>query len=126
MLGVGHGPNGAADSAASAGPIAWDAGELANHDRTALAILASVQGLGPVTSGLLIAALGSPTAVLARATEPGAGAALVAASVHQLADASWRHGLSAAVAEHIVEAALRRDEILPGDREARPAGRGDR
>jgi len=114
MLGVGHGPNGAADAAASAGPIAWDAGELANHDRTSLAILASVQGLGPVTSGLLIAALGSPTAVLARASEPGAAAALVAASVHQLADGTWRHGLSAAVAEHILEAARRRDEILCG------------
>jgi hypothetical protein len=79
MLGVGSGPN------EDALPTAWDASPLSNIDRTALAVLASVQGLGPVTSGVLIASLGSPSAVLARAGEPGGAAALVAASGHELA-----------------------------------------
>jgi DNA processing protein len=102
MLGVGPGPDG------------WDAGSLSTPDRTALAVLASVQGLGPVTSGVLIAALGSPSAVLARAGEPGATAALVAASVHTIADGTWRHSLASGVAELVVAAAQRRDDILRG------------
>ena len=107
MLGVGSGPD-----PTPAG--AWDAGLLSTADRNALAVLASVQGLGPVGSGALIAALGSPAAVLARAGEPGAVAALVAASVHELADGQWRHTLSAAVADLVVDAARQRDEILRG------------
>ncbi|HEX8024709.1 MAG TPA: DNA-processing protein DprA, partial [Candidatus Limnocylindrales bacterium] len=111
MLGVGSGPqlDGDGGSAAS-----WDAGPLATRDRTALAVLASVQGLGPVTSGALIAGLGSPSAVLERAEAPDAVPALVAASSYELGDGSRRHALSSAVAGLIVDAAHRRSDILAG------------
>jgi len=108
---VGPGPDA---TAASRPPRSWDAGELAVADRTALAVLASVQGLGPVTSGALIASLGSPTAVLDAAHGPDAVRELVAASLFETSDGSRRHALSAAVADLVVDAARRRDEILGG------------
>jgi len=110
VLGVGSGP----DEGAPRDGDAWDDGPLAASERTALAVLASVQGLGPVTSGVLITTLGSPSAVLARAGRLGGEAALVAASVHEIGDGISRHALSGAVAALVVDAARRRDEILRG------------
>ena len=57
MLGVGSGPNASADGGGPDGlpGLARGEGALSGADRTALAVLASVQGLGPVTSGALIA-----------------------------------------------------------------------
>jgi DNA processing protein len=114
MLGVGARPDGAPESGTRRPDGARDAAPPTTADRTALAVLASVQGLGPVGSGALIATLGSPAAVLARAAQPGGVPALVAASVHEVADGTRRHALSAGVAELVVEAGRRRDEILRG------------
>ena len=111
MLGVGADRDGV-DLAAI--PRRWDDGPLTSADRMALAVLASVQGLGPVTSGLLVASLGSPAAVVARAIEPGAAAALIEASVHPITDGTRRHALSGSVAELVVAAARRRNDILRG------------
>ena len=113
MLGVGPGPSASADGGGPDG-LPWGEGALSGADRTALAVLASVQGLGPVTSGALVAHLGSPAAVLDRAGRADAVAALVAASVYEIADGTQRHALSESVAGLVVEAARRRDEILAG------------
>ena len=107
MLGVGPGPTGA-DAATVA--AAWDAGSIGGDDRGALAVLASVQGLGPVTMAALFAAIGSPADVLALAGEPDGRRALVAAM--HAPDAG--RSLPDAIAAAMVDAARRRHDILRG------------
>ena len=107
MLGVGSGPlHGTGEAAA-----AWDAGPISAADRAALAVLASVVGVGPVTLGRLISTIGSPAGVLAVAGEPGGAAALVAATRDPDAPRDTLHEPTAAA---VVEAAVRRHEILRG------------
>ena len=107
MLGVGPGP-------AVIDPLVvtqdWDAGPISGEDRGALAVLASVQGLGPVTMANLFAAIGSPTGVLALARERGGQRALLAAT----SGPEPGRALSEAIATAIVDAAARRADILRG------------
>jgi DNA processing protein len=106
MLGVGPGP--LAEPAAHARP--WDAGAIGGEDRGALAVLASVQGLGPMTMAALFDAIGSPGAVLDAARGARGADALRSAAVRT----EGGHPLSEAVASAIVAAAERRDDILRG------------
>ncbi|MEA2672839.1 MAG: hypothetical protein QOI92_31, partial [Chloroflexota bacterium] len=48
-------------------------------DREALAVLLSVQGLGPLTLARLVGRLGTPSGVLALAASPSAAAQLIEA-----------------------------------------------
>jgi DNA processing protein len=98
VLGVGQGP----------GPFAMPMGAA---DRGALAVLVSVQGLGPITLDRLLSRLGSPSNVLAVALEARGSDALVAASWDP---ESNRRSLPASVAGMVAAAAARRDEILAG------------
>lgn len=63
------------------GPVAAAPGGVARAEHEALAVLVSVQGLGPMTLERLMAACGSAAAVLRIATGPKGAARLVAASV---------------------------------------------
>jgi DNA processing protein len=109
MLGVGQGPLGVASDPLAA----WDAGTISSADRSALAVLASVTRLGPVTLARLIAVVGSPTTVLGVAAAPGGATALIAATRDPDVP---RSALPEGTAAAIVEAATRRDEILAGMR----------
>ncbi len=97
------------------GPEAADearfASQLATEDRDALAVLVSVQGLGPITLGRLLVAIGSPVAILSVANGPRGVRALVAAGL----DSEFpSRSMAGAVAESIVDAGSRRHEILDG------------
>jgi DNA processing protein len=103
VLGVGTGPEAAAE--------ARFALQLGSEDRDALAVLVSVQGLGPITLDRLLARMGSPAAILSVASGPNGIRALVAAG--EVPDAPWR-SMAEAVAAAIVEACGRRREIIDG------------
>ncbi|HEY4226881.1 MAG TPA: DNA-processing protein DprA [Candidatus Limnocylindrales bacterium] len=75
---------------------------MAAGDREALAILLSVQGLGPLTLARLVGSLGSPSGILAVASGPGAAARLVDAS---RSDGGAWHAMPGNVAVALVEAA---------------------
>lgn len=77
-------------------------------EREALAVLVSVSGLGPVTLGGLVRALGSPAGVLAVARGSRGAQSLVAASL----DAGERRELTVALAREIVTAADQAERIL--------------
>src|SRR5512144_2893575 len=62
------------------GPVAAAPGGMARAEHEALAVLVSVQGLGPMTLERLMAACGSAAAVLGIATGPKGAERLVAAS----------------------------------------------
>lgn len=117
MLGVGGGPDMAIGSAEADGVEARRAATgsrvrapMARANREAIAVLLSVNGLGPLTLGRLVDRLGSPAAILETAAVPGEGAALlVEASRSQHGE--W-HAMPTSVADAIVTAALRRDRIL--------------
>ena len=85
--------------------------QLGSEDRDALAILVSVQGLGPITLDRLLARIGSPAAILSVANAPDGVRALVSAG--EILEAPWR-SMAEAVAEAIVEAGGRRSAILDG------------
>jgi DNA processing protein len=78
-------------------------------DRDALAVLLSVHGMGPLTLARLVQRLGSPAAILEAAAERGAVEVLVRSSAEL--ERSGR-SMPRAVAEGVVDAAARRDEIL--------------
>jgi DNA processing protein len=101
---VGGGPLGVA-VAVSPGPPR----RLRDEDRAAIAVLLSVNGLGPLTIGRLVDRLGSPAAVLDLAGGPDGVAALVAGS--KAADGEWR-AMPAAVAKAIAAAAANRNQLL--------------
>ncbi len=107
MLGVGHGPA----EIAGEGTPAWDAGTISSADRAALAVLASVTGLGPVTLGRLVAVVGSPTNVLGVARAADGAAALIDATRDPDVP---RTALQEGIATAIVVAAGRHDEIVRG------------
>jgi DNA processing protein len=109
VIGVGAaGPDGA--GAASAGPavVKAVAGPSA-RDRDALAILLSVSGLGPLTLGRLVEALGSPSAILEVAGHPGAARRLIEAS--RTPD-DGTHAMPRVVADALVQAVARGPELL--------------
>lgn len=85
--------------------------QLGAEDRDALAVLVSVQGLGPITLDRLLARIGSPAAILSVANGPNGVRSLVSAG--EILEAPWR-SMADAVAEAIVEACGRRREILDG------------
>jgi DNA protecting protein DprA len=108
MLGVGAGPDGVGDGG-------WEVEtrrpvSMSRADRDAIAVLLSVHGLGPLTLGRLVEALGSPAGVLAAAAA-GARAAsgLVAAT---RTDDGEARAMPLSVADAIVVAAARRESIL--------------
>ena len=111
MLGVGTGPEDAVGGAAPEPPEPPRpaAAGLSAVRRDAIAVLLSVDGLGPITLGRLVSRLGSPEAVLSVARRAGGEAALVDAG--RAPDGEWRP-LPTAVAASIVDAARRRDAIL--------------
>jgi DNA processing protein len=82
---------------------------LGAADRAALAVLVSVQGLGPVTLERLVTRIGSPQAVLALAGSPGGERALVEATSDP--EGAWR-SIPDTVAGAVVAAARTADEIL--------------
>jgi DNA processing protein len=106
MIGVGdHGPLARAEPSAAHERAAAD-------ERAALAVLVSVQGIGPMTLERLIAASGSARAVLELATGPNAATRLVAASrLAGVGDAATRP-MPAALADAIVAAAAGREDIV--------------
>ena len=110
MLGVGPGPG---DGAGAVGRVIEPARQplptLPDRDREALAVLLSVQGLGPLTLGRLVERLGSPSAILDLAARPGAAPALVAASRSD--QGAW-HSMPSSVAGSIVAVAANAAAIL--------------
>jgi DNA processing protein len=123
MLGVGVGPDG---SGATAGMRAVSSGEprIRDEDREALAVLLSVNGLGPLTLGRLVDALGSPANILATAARPDGATALVASS--RASEGEWRT-MPRPVAESIAAAAGDRERLLEAVRRSglRVVARGD-
>lgn len=75
---------------------------MAARDREALAILLSVQGLGPLTLARLVGRLGTPSAILALASGPRAAVQLVEAS---RSDGGAWHAMHSNVASALVDAA---------------------
>jgi DNA processing protein len=107
VLGVGTGPG-----AVPVDPTVGRRAEpLSLADREALAVLVSVQRLGPITLDHILAQLGSPSAVLDIAAGRGGADILLAATRDP--ESEWR-SMPRAVAEAIVDAVGRRAEILAG------------
>jgi DNA processing protein len=110
MLGVGPGPG---DLAGSIDATDRDRRAVAvpmpAGDRDALAVLLSVQGLGPLTLGRLVGRLGTPSAVLALAAGVNAADRLVEASRSN--GGAW-HAMPQIVASALVEAAANAEPIL--------------
>ena len=92
MLGVGVGPQ-----------------RLSDADRDALAVLLSVNGLGPLTLGRLVDSLGSPAAILEAAAGTGGAGAILESS--RAADGAWRM-MPRDVANAIANAADNRTRLL--------------
>ena len=79
------------------------------QDREALAVLLSVHGMGPLTLARLVEQLGSPAGILEAAGKPGASDLLIRSSAES---EGVVRAMPRAVADAIVGAASRRDEIL--------------
>jgi DNA processing protein len=111
VLGVGVGPDGLVGgsgllgAAAGATPLS----SLREQDREALAVLLSVNGLGPLTLGRLVDRLGSPAAILETASGIGGAAALVDGS--RAPAGEWR-AMALAVADAIAAAGANRAQLL--------------
>jgi DNA processing protein len=82
---------------------------LSDADRDALAVLLSVNGLGPLTLGRLVDRLGSPSAILEAAS--GTGGAGVILEGSRAIDGAWRT-MPRNVADAIADAADNRDRLL--------------
>lgn len=104
MLGVGPGPGEVGAAPAVPSPLVMPAA-----DRDALAVLLSVQGLGPLTLARLVGRLGTPSAILALAAKPNAAGRLVEAS---RSDAGAWHAMHSSVATALVQAASDAPSIL--------------
>jgi DNA processing protein len=98
----------AAASAGGPGGVPDSSGQVPEREREALAVLVSVQDLGPMTLDRLLERLGSATAVLDVAARPDGAAALVVASGNDRAG----RPMPSRVAEALVAAASRRDHIV--------------
>jgi len=107
MLGVGAGPDGGGGGS-PAPPRAFNQ-PLGAEDRDALAVLLSVEGLGPLTLGRLVDRLGSPAAVLDVAAASGGPALLLEGS--KAAAGEWRT-MPGEVATAISAASADRERIL--------------
>jgi len=92
MLGVGVGPQ-----------------RMSEADRDALAVLLSVNGLGPLTLGRLVDSLGSPAAILETAAASGGAGTILDSS--RAGDGEWR-AMPRAVADAIAVAAGNRRRLL--------------
>lgn len=122
MLGVGAaGPLSGPRVAPMAGPPAaatsWSgpAGSVSAAERDAWAVLASVDGLGPVGLAALAAHLGGPQEVLSEAARPGAVDRLVATPPQEReAGRAGRRPIDENVAAAIVNVVQNRDAILEG------------
>ncbi|HTK44309.1 MAG TPA: DNA-processing protein DprA [Patescibacteria group bacterium] len=84
-------------------------GSFGDADRDALAVLLSVDGLGPLTLGRLVDRLGSPAAILEAAAGPDGAATLVQGS--RAGDGEWR-AMPHAVAQAIGVAAANQGKLL--------------
>jgi len=82
---------------------------LTEADRDALAVLLSVDGLGPLTLGRLVDRLGSPAAILEAASGTGGAGAILERS--RAADREWR-AMPHKVADAIADAAGNRTKLL--------------
>jgi DNA processing protein len=117
MLGVGVGPDGAAGAAGNAAIAPGSAppssatgrAPLDIADREALAVLLSVEGLGPLTLARLIERLGSPAAILEAAAGVSGAATLLESS--RAVDGAWRT-MPRTVAQGIAAAAGNRATLL--------------
>jgi DNA processing protein len=107
MLGVGVGPEDGGGGRV-ARPRAFGQ-PLGDEDRDALAVLLSVDGLGPLTLGRLVERLGSPAAILDVAAESNGPATLLQSS--KATDREWRM-MPGAVATAIAAAAVDKARIL--------------
>jgi DNA processing protein len=110
MIGVGRdGPLGVVAESAAPGPSPHVAAALEEHE--ALAVLATVTGLGPVTLGRLLVALGSARRVLEAGRDSKAVPLLIGAS--RDVDGVAR-SMPEGVAEAVADAAHQSDRILAG------------
>ena len=114
MLGVGQGPDGGISADLDGLDTPWSApGErgtpMGRADRDAIAVLLSVHGLGPLTLGRLVTALGSPAAILDVAAGARGAAEIVEASGSTDGEARL---MPASVAKGVVDAAHGRARIL--------------
>ena len=82
---------------------------MSESDREALAVLLSVDGMGPLTLGRLVDRLGSPAAILEAAAGAGGASAILQSS--RAADGEWRT-MPRTVADAIVLAAGNRAQLL--------------
>ena len=82
---------------------------MSEADRDALAVLLSVDGLGPLTLGRLVESLGSPAAILETAGAAGGAGAILESS--RAADGEWR-AMPRNVADAIAVAAGNRSRLL--------------
>jgi DNA processing protein len=108
MLGVGVGPD-AAGGAHAPIPGPPLGGRLRDEDREALAVLLSVNGLGPLTLGRLVERLGSPAAILETAGRQDGARALV--EISRASEGEWRT-MARPVADAIAVAASDRSRLL--------------
>lgn len=118
MLGVGAaGPIPGPVAGPTAAPSPWDgqAGGVSAEERDAWAVLASVDGLGPVGLAALAAGYGGPEAILVDAARPGAVGRLVATPPLERDDGRpGRRPIDENVAAAIVSVIQRRGAILEG------------
>jgi DNA processing protein len=108
MLGVGAGPEGG-NGELVVPPRSAPTGRLRDEDREALAVLLSVNGLGPLTLGRLVERLGSPADVLEIAGGTDGARALVEGS--RASEGEWRT-MPSPVADAIAVAASHRSRLL--------------
>lgn len=109
VLGVGVGREGAAAATSGAPFLAPGPVGMGAADREALAVLLSVEGLGPLTLGRLIERLGSPAMILEAAAGASGAATLLESS--RATDGEWRT-MPRTVAQAIAAASENRGRLL--------------
>src|SRR3954466_5614658 len=109
MLGVGVRRDDGTDGASELAAGRRNREALGEADRDALAVLLSVDGLGPLTLGRLVDRLGSPAAILEAASGTGGAGAILERS--RAADGEWRT-MPRNVAHAIADAAGNRTKLL--------------
>ncbi len=118
MLGVGAaGPIPGTDAGPAAAPSSWvgPVEEVSDTERDAWAVLAAVDGLGPVGLAALVACYRGAEAILVDASRPGAIGRLVATPPLERDDGrAGRRPIDENVATAIVDMIQRRGEILAG------------
>jgi len=102
----------ASDAVAARPSVSWPRPRSTVGEREALAVLVSVDGVGPTTLGRLVDQIGSASEVLEVARRPDARRILIAASRERDEGASTAASLTVGAASLLMEAATRADEIL--------------